>query len=156
MNWFVLYVKTRQELKIQNYLKSSNLNIEVFCPTRIEVKQWSDRKKKIKRPLLPSILFVKTTEENRDSVFSIPGCIRYLFEFGKPAIVKDFEIERLVAITDNKRVIEHEVTAVVKGSEIDLTPYGFKDVKGIVDRVSNTVCWVALDTLGCMLKLTLK
>ena len=54
MNWFVLYVKTRQELKIQNYLKSSNLNIEVFCPTRFEIKQWSDRKKKIKRPLLPN------------------------------------------------------------------------------------------------------
>ena len=48
------------------------MNIEVFCPTRFEIKQWSDRKKKIKRPLLPSILFVKTTEENRDSVFSIP------------------------------------------------------------------------------------
>ena len=82
--------------------------------------------------------------------------MRYLFEQQKPAIVREVEIEQLKTITNNSRVIGHEVTSLVKGSEIDLTPYGLKDLKGIVDKVSNSVCWVTLKTLGCSLKLTIK
>lgn len=78
MNWYVLYVKARQELKIETQLNNSNLDIEVFCPTRTEVKQWSDRKKITQVPLLPSMLLIKTEELNRDSVFLIPGTLKYL------------------------------------------------------------------------------
>ena len=59
-------------------------------------------------------------------------------------------------ITDNKRIIDHKVSSAVKGDEVDLTNYGFKNIKGIVDKVSKEVCWVKLDSLGCTLKLTLK
>jgi hypothetical protein len=101
-------------------------------------------------------VLVKTQDNLRDQVFQIPGTVKYLFEQRKPAIVREIEIKQLRAITDNSRVIDHEITSIVKGTEIDLTPYGFKDLKGIVDNVSNTVCWVTLKTLGCTLKLKLK
>ncbi len=41
--WFVLYTKPRNELKVAERL--SKLGIEVYTPTRMEVRQWSDRKK---------------------------------------------------------------------------------------------------------------
>ena len=154
--WYVLYVKSKRETIIQDCINELDLDIKAYSPTHLVVKQWKDRKKKVIAPLLPKIVLVKTEEKLRDQVFLIPGTVRYLFEQKKPAIVREVEIEQLRAIKDNTRVIGCVVTSLIKGSEIDLTPYGFKDLKGIVDKVSNSVCWVTLKTLGCSLKLTIK
>ena len=154
--WYVLYVKSKRETIIQDCINELDLDIKAYSPTHVVVKQWKDRKKKVIAPLLPKIVLVKTEEKLRDQVFLIPGTVRYLFEQKKPAIVREVEIEQLRAITENTRVIDHEVSLLVKGIEIDLTSYGFKGLKGIVDKVSNAVCWIKLDTLGCTLKLTIK
>ena len=154
--WYVLYVKSKHETIIQDCINELDFDITAYSPTHLVVKQWKDRKKKVIAPLLPKIVLVKTEEKLRDQVFLIPGTVRYLFEQKKPAIVREVEIEQLRAITDNNRVIGCVVTSLIKGSEIDLTPYGLKDLKGIVDKVSNSVCWVTLKTLGCSLKLTIK
>lgn len=154
--WYVLYVKSKQEIVIEDKINELDFDITAYSPTHVVVKQWKDRKKKVIAPILPKIVFIKTQENLRDKVFTISGTVRYLFEKQKPAIVREVEIEQLKNITNNSQVISHEVSSLIKGSEIDLTPYGLKDIKGIVDKVSNSVCWVTLKTLGCSLKLTIK
>ena len=89
-NWFVLYTKPKQELRIVDEL--SKIGIYSYCPTVKMIKQYSDRKKKIERPLIPSYIMVYIEESKRKSVFSIPGIVRYLFWLGKPAIVHENEI----------------------------------------------------------------
>jgi len=42
--WFVIYTKPRNEIKVSQRL--SVLGIENYTPTRMEIRQWSDRKKK--------------------------------------------------------------------------------------------------------------
>ena len=88
--WFVLYTKPQQELKIVDEL--SKIGICSFCPTVRMIKQYSDRKKKIEKPLIPSYIMVYIEESKRKSVFSIPGIVRYLFWLGEPAIVHENEI----------------------------------------------------------------
>ena len=154
--WYVLYVKSKQEVNIQNYINESVVDMEAYSPTHVVTKQWKDRKKKVITPLLPKIVLVKTQDNLRDQVFQIPGTVKYLFEQRKPAIVREIEIKQLRAITENTRVIGHEVIGPIIGSEMDLSSYGFKGLKGTVDKVSNAVCWVTLKTLGCTLKLTIK
>ncbi len=90
-NWFVLYTKPQQELRVVNAL--SKIGICSYCPTVKIIKQYSDRKKKIERPLIPSYIMVYIEESRRESVFSIPGIVRYLFWLGKPAIVHQNEID---------------------------------------------------------------
>lgn len=90
-NWFVLYTKPKQELRVVNAL--SKIGICSYCPTVKIIKQYSDRKKKIERPLIPSYIMVYIEESRRESVFSIPGIVRYLFWLGKPAIVHQNEID---------------------------------------------------------------
>ena len=154
--WYVLYVKSNQEISVQEHINSLEIDLEAYCPTQLVIKQWKDRKKKMLTPLLPKIVLVKTKEKLREQVFIVPGTVRYLFEQKKPAIVRQNEIDELKLITDNKRIIDHQVLSAIKGDEVDLTNYGFKNIKGIVDKVSKEVCWVKLDSLGCTLKLTLK
>ena len=90
-NWFVLYTKVNQELKVIEQLKE--MNISCYCPTVMIVKQYSDRKKKRLKPLIPSYVFVFIEKERRNDIFSVFGVVRYMFWLGKPAVVKEREIE---------------------------------------------------------------
>jgi len=88
--WFVLCTKPRNELKVTERL--SKIGLEVYTPTKIEVRQWSDRKKKVTTPLLPSMVLVQLLEKEVDAVFQVPGAVRFLFEHGKRAIVLNEEV----------------------------------------------------------------
>src|SRR6056300_1459377 len=88
--WFVLYTRPQQELKVASQL--SAMGITNYCPTITLVKQYSDRKKKVTRPLLSSYVMVELEENQREKVFSCTGIVRYLFFLGKPAVVPAFEI----------------------------------------------------------------
>ncbi len=46
-----------------------NIGIEAYCPVRTEVKFWSDRKKSILVPVLPSMVLVKIEKNKRNQVF---------------------------------------------------------------------------------------
>lgn len=97
--WFVVYTKSRNELKVQNHLIS--IGIEAFTPTRTELRQWSDRKKKVVVPLLPSMVLVRLDEKEAHKVFEIPGVVRYLFEYGKRDEVSNKEVLAMQAYVEN-------------------------------------------------------
>ena len=92
-NWYVLYTKPKNEKKVAEQL--SDLDIEVYCPLVKTIKVWSDRKKKVTEPLFRSYVFVNITEAQRDDVFEAYGVVRYLFWLGKPAVVREEEIEAI-------------------------------------------------------------
>ena len=88
--WFVVYTKPRNEIKVSQRL--SVLGVENYTPTRIEVRQWSDRKKKILVPLLPSMVLVSLNEKDVNKVFEVAAVVRYLFENTKRAEVSNKEV----------------------------------------------------------------
>ena len=65
-NWFVVYTRSNFERKQKNL---SSKNIEAYCPTFKTIKQYSDRKKKVEKVLLPNYVFVKVNSTNRENVF---------------------------------------------------------------------------------------
>ena len=71
--WFVLYTKPHQELKVVQQLKE--IGISSYCPTVKLIKQYSDRKKKIEKPLMSSYVMVFIEEHKRNEVFSVFGGI---------------------------------------------------------------------------------
>ena len=76
-DWFVLYTKARQELKVLERL--THLGIKAYTPTKIEVRKWSDRKKNIQTCLLSSMVLVCLHESEINQVFDVPGVKRYCF-----------------------------------------------------------------------------
>lgn len=95
MAWFAIYTRPKNEKKVVEGLEK--LGVEVYCPMVTEIKQWSDRKKKVEIPLIKSYVFVNIEEKNRNIVFEVPGVVRYLFWLGKPAVIQEQEIEVLKA-----------------------------------------------------------
>jgi transcriptional antiterminator RfaH len=106
-NWFVLFTKPRNELKVTERLRS--IGIEGYAPCKIEVRQWSDRKKKVLVPLLPSMVLVSLPEKQVDQVFEVPGVVRYLFEHGKRANVSNEEVLAMKSYLENTYSAQKEL-----------------------------------------------
>ena len=60
-NWYAIYTRAKAEKKVYEQLERSGY--EVYLPLTTTIKQWSDRKKKIKTPLISSYVFIKTEEK---------------------------------------------------------------------------------------------
>ncbi len=151
MTWFVLYIKPKNEKKVA--LQLEELGLTIYCPFITEIRQWSDRKKKIETPLLPSYIFVKLADKDRELVFQVPGVVRYLFWLGKPAIVKDKEIETLQQWLKND-VLDVRVVGLQPGDKMAISKGPFKGKEGIVQEISNNRVQLVLLELGIKITLT--
>ena len=151
MKWFVLYTKPNFEIKVANAINS--MGIEAYCPVFHQIKQYSDRKKKIIKPLIPSYIFLKIPKENRNIVFTIPGVVRYLFWLGKPAQVKEKEIEMLKGnLTDNYD--EVLISKLKKGNKYTIPSGPLKGRTGTVLDVLKNKLRLELPSMGLFVTLT--
>ncbi|TDW47110.1 transcription antitermination factor NusG [Flavobacterium sp. 270] len=151
MNWYVVYTKPKWEKKVAE--KLSQIGIECYCPIITQVKQWSDRKKKVEVPLFNSYVFVQLEESDRNSVFEAAGVVRYLFWLGKPAIVRDQEIDIIKTSLKADNISDVSITSIKVGDKIKLESGVFSNQSAIVKEMSNTYCILVLESLGCVLKI---
>lgn len=149
-NWFVLHTKTRAEKKLANQL--CNDGIEAYCPTQTVVRQWSDRKKKVEVPLLPSMILVNISEQDRQKVFQRTNALRYMHWLGKPAIVTSEEVESLRAVVEDSKFKSHGLEKLKPGEKLDMTSLGFKQIQGTVKFVNEQECWIVLEKFGYIVK----
>lgn len=154
MNWYVLYTKPKWEKKVAE--KLNQIGIECYCPLITQIKEWSDRKKKIEVPLFNSYVFVQLTDKDRNSVFQIAGVVRYLFWLGKPAVVRDEEINIIKMSLKAENICDISVTSIQVGDRIKLETGAFSNQDAIVQEVSNTHYILVLESLGCVLKIKYK
>ena len=154
MNWYVVYTKPKWEKKVAEQLK--NKGIACYCPLVTQVRQWSDRKKKVEVPLFNSYVFVQLPEAQRNMVFQSVGVVRYLFWLGKPAIVRDEEIDTIKKWLDPAQANDVSLHSFQVGDAIQLESGPFSSQKAIVQEVTNTHYLLVLESLGCVLKMKIK
>jgi transcriptional antiterminator RfaH len=147
--WFVLCTKPRNELKVTERL--TGIGVEVYTPTRIEVKQWSDRKKKVLVPLLPSMVLVRLQEKLVDQVFEVPGVVRYLFEHGKRANVSNEEVLAM------QRYLENTYQTTQKELEVgDTVKVPLLEQEATLLSIKGKKCLAQLQKLGAMVSFQLQ
>ena len=149
--WFVVYTRPQQELKVAEQL--SAMGITNYCPTITLVKQYSDRKKKVSKPLLSSYVMVELEEKERNKVFDCSGIVRYLFFLGKPAVVPAHQIN-LMQDHLNGVYNDIKVTTLSVGDSHTITQGTFSGVSGTVVETNNTKVKLELACLG--MSITLK
>jgi transcription antitermination factor NusG len=148
-NWNIIYTKPRAEKKVEERL--NNFGIKAYCPVKLEIKQWSDRKKKILVPVLPSMVLVNVDEKQRNRVFHIPGVVRYMFWLGKHAVVRQEEVDSLKTLLTQNNIVS-QTTEILKVGEI-INVSGFENQNGIIKKISNNQIWVVLKEFGYVIKL---
>tara|TARA_Y100001978_G_C23671241_1_gene423891 strand:+ start:519 stop:1034 length:516 start_codon:yes stop_codon:yes gene_type:complete len=104
LNWFVVKTRSRAEQKVAKRISAKGLN--VYLPLQKTIRQWSDRKKKVEVPLISSTLFIQIEEKDLSVLYNIPGFHSILHFLGKPAIVREDEINNLKLLLKEEIEIE--------------------------------------------------
>ena len=123
--WYAIYTRPRSEKKVHELLLQNGFNS--YLPLMTTVRQWSDRKKKVQLPLISSYVFVNTKENDLINILPVNGVVRVLKHLGKPAIIKDYEIENLrILLEDTDNITFIRDTHLKKGDSIIVEKGVFK------------------------------
>ena len=147
-SWHVLYTKPRNEKKVAERLTENDF--EVYCPLIKTLRQWSDRKKKVQVPMFPSYIFCCVDDTERHLLLQDPGILNFVFWLGKPAIVRDEEIEAIKMIAASGDEIKVEGSGFEKGQFVDIPTGPFKGMSGVIDKLDSRKIIVYVEQLGCM------
>ena len=148
-NWFVVYTKPRHELKVLDRLRT--LGVEAYTPTKIEVRKWSDRKKKVLICLLPSMVLVCLEENEVNKVFEVVGVRRYLFVHGERARITNYEVLAMKNYVENTYHLTDEKEIVV-GEKVKIP---FLDQQAEIISVKGKNCIAQLEMLGAQVSFQL-
>ncbi|HLW19453.1 MAG TPA: UpxY family transcription antiterminator [Cyclobacteriaceae bacterium] len=114
--WYVMYTTPRSEKKVEQRLKEKGL--EVYLPIVEEIRQWSDRKKKVQRPLFNGYLFVHTTKDKLWESLQVSGAVKFVNFAGEHATIREEEIASLKRVIATGVAVEVETSDIVKGQQV--------------------------------------
>lgn len=149
--WLAAYVRLHHEKKTRDRLTA--MGVENFLPVQEELHQWSDRRRKIERVVIPMMIFVRVTPEERPLVLTLSSVMRYLVLRGTsaPAIIPDEQMEKFRFMLDYSDVAVElcssplapgELVKVIKGPLAGL-------VGELITLEGKSKVAIRLDMLGC-------
>ena len=128
LKWYVMYTASRCEKKVADRLKERGL--EVYLPIVEELRQWSDRKKKVQRPLFNGYVFVKTRRNELWECLQVPGAVKFVHFAGQHAIVRDEEIETIQRVISTGVAIETDNSEIEPGEKVRVLGGPLMDMEG--------------------------
>ena len=130
--WCAFYTRPRAEKKVNEILVEQGF--ETFLPLVKTLRIWSDRKKKVELPLIPSYIFVKTNIEDYHNILSNSNILTVVKIDNKPVPVPESDINNLRILINNGSKLKVSNTRFSKGETIELTHGQFKGFKGEILR----------------------
>ena len=149
--WIAALVQMNCERKSAD--KLSKIGISNYVPIQEEAHQWSDRRKKITRVVIPMVVFVHVDEIERNIVRDLSFIYKLITYPGQsqPAIIPDSQISQLQFMVDNsKDQIVFKESSLCIGDTIQVIRGPLKGLAGSVCQTEDKKLMVAvrLDFLG--------
>jgi transcription antitermination factor NusG len=153
-NWYAIYTKPRWEKKVAGTL--SRAGIENYCPTTKVVRQWSDRKKTVVEPLFRSYVFVQVTEKEKWEVKNVFGVLNYVYYQGKPAVIKQAEIDAISAFLKEHEYVNVQPSRLSAGDVVTINTAPFQDIEGEIVSIRGNEAIMNIPSMGLALIATSK
>ncbi|NHE55617.1 UpxY family transcription antiterminator [Cyclobacterium plantarum] len=134
-NWYVMYTAPRAEKKVAQRLKEKGT--EVYLPIIEELRQWSDRKKKVQRPLFNGYLFVYTSKERLWEALQISGAVKFINFSGEHAVVHQNEIDTIQRIIETGVAVEVDTDDIDTGEQVKILGGALQGFQGECIQKSN-------------------
>ena len=147
--WYAVYTKSRWEKKVHRLLQEQQ--VESYCPLNKVHRKWSDRIKVVQEPLFKSYVFVRITEADKTSIRMINGVVNFVYWLGKPAIIKDREIETIKRFLIEYEDVEVLAVALEPDTRVRIRDGVFMDKEGIVTKVMRNKVQVMINSIGYVL-----
>lgn len=145
-HWYAVYTKPRWEKKVAELL--TRKKIENYCPLNRVHKQWSDRKKVVLEPLFTSYVFIRIAEEEQLAVRQTEGVLNFVYWLGKPALVREDEIEIIKRFLNDHDNVQVERAFVGLNDHVRVVNGPLMMREGQVVEVRHKSVKVLLPTLG--------
>lgn len=147
--WYAIYTRPRWEKKVNSLLVQKK--IESYCPLNKVRRKWSDRIKTVEEPLFKSYVFVRIDDEQRTEVRMTDGVVNFVYWNGKPAVIKEKEIQIIKRFLDEHENVEVQKMDFQPEERVMITAGPMMDQKGKVMEIKNKMAKVCIDSLGYML-----
>lgn len=145
-SWYAVYTRPKWEKKVSELLTKKK--IDNYCPLCKSVKQWSDRKKTIFEPLFTSYVFVHADETDHLPVKQTEGILNFVYWLGKPAVIKNDEIDAIRNFLSENQHIRLEKIDVNVNDKVKIIDGPFKRWEGDVTEIRPKSVKVLLPSLG--------
>ena len=149
IKWYAIYTRPRWEKKVNGLLIQKG--IESYCPLNKVRRKWSDRIKLVEEPLFKSYVFVKIDESARTNVRMTNGVVNFVYWNGKPAIIKEREIQVIRRFLDEYENVEVSKINFIPEERVKVVSGPMMEQEGKILEVKNKIAKVCIDSLGYML-----
>ena len=149
--WLVAYVQSCLEKKTAQRLAA--MGIECYLPVQSEIRQWSDRRKRVDCLVIPMMIFVHVTPQERPLPLSLQAVSRYMVLRGEstPAVIPDEQMDRFRFMLDYSPEAEKMCSApLAPGDAVKVIKGPLAGLEGELITVNGkSKVAVRLDMLGC-------
>jgi len=111
-------------------------------------RKWTDRIKTIEEPLFKSYVFVKVDDTERTKVRLTNGVINFVYWNGKPALVKEKEIQTIKRFLDEHEAVQVRPMELMPNQTVLITSGAFMDQQAVVLDANKKEVKVAILSLG--------
>ncbi|MFT3949335.1 MAG: UpxY family transcription antiterminator [Agriterribacter sp.] len=122
--------------------------IEQYCPLNKVQKQWHDRKKIVEEPLFTSYVFVRIDNTQYTRVKAIPGIVNFVHWLGKPAVVKNEDINAIKSFLLEHKTVYLEKMNVNVNEVVKITHGPLIHREGRIVQVNNNSVKVEIPSIG--------
>ncbi|MDD4589675.1 MAG: UpxY family transcription antiterminator [Parabacteroides sp.] len=140
-NWYVLYTAPRAEKQVE--VRINSMNVKCWLPLHRCPRVWSDRVKLVDVPLFTSYIFVYTNDTILRSLLRVYGVIRIVYYDGKPAIVRQSEIDAI-----KEFLIKASNHPLCPGEEVEILCGAMKHVSGRIEKIRKHHLILYLEQIG--------
>lgn len=149
--WLVAYVQSCLEKRTARRLAA--MGIECYLPIQSEIHQWSDRRKRVDRLIIPMMIFVHVTPQERALPLSLQAVNRYMVLRGEstPAVIPDEQMAQFRFMLDySPEAVEMCSTPLAPGDAVKVIKGPLAGLEGeLVILNGKSKVAVRLDMLGC-------
>ena len=149
--WLVAYVQSCLEKKTAQRLAA--MGIECYLPVQSEIRQWSDRRKRVDCLVIPMMIFVHVTPQERPLPLSLQAGSRYMVLRGEstPAVIPDEQMDRFRFMLDySPEAVEMCSAPLAPGDAVKVIKGPLAGLEGELITVNGkSKVAVRLDMLGC-------
>lgn len=129
------------------------MGIECYLPVQSEIRQWSDRRKRVDRLVIPMMIFVHVTPQERPLPLSLQAVSRYMVLRGEstPAVIPDEQMDRFRFMLDySPEAVEMCSAPLAPGDAVKVIKGPLAGLEGELITVNGkSKVAVRLDMLGC-------
>ena len=148
--WIAALVQMCMEKKVGERL--TKLGIENYVPTQTEIRQWSDRKKKVERVVIPMVVFVHT-DEKTERTLRMQSFIRKILTYPgqtAAAVIPDDQIDRLKFMLRQSdspvEMMEHHLQV---GDKVHIVRGALQGLEGeLYKNVDKSMVAIHIEALG--------